>query len=390
MNVAFCLFKYFPYGGLQRDFVRIAQECQRRGGSIVVYTLSWDGPIPEGFDVRIVPVKALSNHRRAQKFAAYVQSELNDYKSGLGAVDLRSLTSDLLLIGFNKIPGLDVYYAADACYKEKSLTQRGWFYRLGARYRIYAAFEEAVFGKDSKTEILMISKTQEPFFVKHYGTQVSRMHFLPPNISKDRIAPPNASEIRAVFRQKNGLAEDVKLLVQIGSGFIKKGLDRSIRALAALPLDVREKTVLWVVGKDRKKRFEKQARTLGVGDRVVFTGGRDDIPAILLGADLMIHPAYDENTGTVLLEAVAAGLPVLCTEVCGYGSHIQAAGCGLLTPEPFDQAVLNWQLEALLIGGDLPKLGKNALAYAQSTDLYSMHERAADVIFEQSKPVNFS
>jgi UDP-glucose:(heptosyl)LPS alpha-1,3-glucosyltransferase len=91
-----------------------------------------------------------------------------------------------------------------------------------------------------------------------------------------------------------------------------------------------------------------------------------------------------------LLEAVAAGLPVLCTEVCGYGSHIQAASCGLLTPEPFDQAVLNSQLEALLIGGDLPKLGKNALAYAQSTDLYSMHERAADVIFEQSKPVNFS
>lgn len=367
MKVAFCLFKYFPYGGLQRDFVRIAQECQRRGGSIVVYTLSWEGPIPEGFDVRIVPVRALSNHCRVKKYVQWVSKDLQE-------------SPDVIRVGFNKMPKIDVYYAADICFKEKSLTQRGWLYRLGARYRLYVAFEEAVFGKDSKTEILMISKAQEPFFVKHYGIQAGRMHFLPPNIARDRVAPPNAPEIRAAFRRKNGLGEDVKLLVQIGSGFIKKGLDRSIRALAELPFEVREKTVLWVVGKDRKERFEKLARTLGVGDRVVFTGGRDDIPEILLGADLMIHPAYDENTGTVLLEAVAAGLPVLCTEVCGYGSHIQAASCGLLTPEPFDQTVFNRQLEALLMGGDLPKLGKNALAYAQSTDLYSMHERAADVI----------
>jgi hypothetical protein len=49
---------------------------------------------------------------------------------------------------------------------------------------------------------------------------------------------------------------------------------------------------------------------------------------------------------------------------------------------PFDQVVLNQQLWDLLTDGNLPRLGKNALIYAQSTDLYSMHERAADVIFE--------
>lgn len=367
MNIAFLLFKYFPYGGLQRDFLRIAQECQRRGHSIKVYTLSWEGPVPAGFDVRIAPVRALSNHRRAAKFSRWIEKEL-------------AAAPETVRVGFNKMPGLDVYYAADACYKEKSLTQRGRLYRLGARYRLYTAFEEAVFGRESATEILMISRTQEPFFVKHYGTLSSRMHFLPPNIARDRVAPPDAAEIRAAFRQANGLSGDTKLLVQIGSGFIKKGVDRSLRAVAALPEAVRSRTVFWVVGKDRTDRFERLACELGIGDHVVFTGGRDDIPQILLGADLMIHPAYDENTGTVLLEAVAAGLPVLCTEVCGYGSHIKAAGCGLLTPEPFDQPVLNRQLEELLTGGKLPELSEKALAYARSTDIYSMHERAADVI----------
>jgi UDP-glucose:(heptosyl)LPS alpha-1,3-glucosyltransferase len=94
----------------------------------------------------------------------------------------------------------------------------------------------------------------------------------------------------------------------------------------------------------------------------------------------MIHPAYDENTGTVLLEAVAAGLPVLCTDVCGYSGHIRTAACGDTIPEPFDQGVLNRKLESLLTGGALPVFGKRALEYARTHDLYSMHEKAADVI----------
>ncbi len=369
MTIVFCLFKYFPYGGLQRDMVRIAQECQRRGASIRVYALSWEGPIPEGFDVRIVPVRAMSNHRRVKKYFQWLEKELEKFP-------------DIGIVGFNKLPGLDVYYAADACYKEKSITQRGALYRLGSRYRLYMEYESAVFGKESNTEILMISKTQEPFFVRHYETPQERMHFLPPNIAKDRIAPENADEIRAAFRRENGLMDDDRLIVQIGSGFIKKGVDRSIRALAALPEAAREKTWLWVVGKDRTKRFEKLAHGLGVADRVVFTGGRDDVPKILLGADLMLHPAYDENTGTVLLEAVAAGLPALCTETCGYSTHIHAAKSGAVTPEPFEQAILNQQLKELLVDGNLPIFGKNALAYARSTDLYSMHERAAGIILE--------
>ena len=42
-TLAFCLFKYFPHGGLQRDMLRIALACQLRGYSIDVYTTSWEG-----------------------------------------------------------------------------------------------------------------------------------------------------------------------------------------------------------------------------------------------------------------------------------------------------------------------------------------------------------
>ncbi len=43
MRVAFCLYKYFPFGGLQRDFMRIAQTVAARGYQVRVYTQSWEG-----------------------------------------------------------------------------------------------------------------------------------------------------------------------------------------------------------------------------------------------------------------------------------------------------------------------------------------------------------
>ena len=54
MRLAFCLFKYFPYGGLARDFLRIAQLCQQQGHSIDVYTMEWRGDIPKGFNVNFL------------------------------------------------------------------------------------------------------------------------------------------------------------------------------------------------------------------------------------------------------------------------------------------------------------------------------------------------
>ena len=51
LKLAFCLYKYFPYGGLQRDFLKIALNCQQQGHEIKVYTLSWQGDVPEGIDV---------------------------------------------------------------------------------------------------------------------------------------------------------------------------------------------------------------------------------------------------------------------------------------------------------------------------------------------------
>jgi len=367
MNIAFCLYKYFPYGGLQRDFLRIACYLAGRGHQIRVYCLGWQGDIPEGFDVRYVPATGITNHLRDQRFIDWMHE------------DLRREPVDLL-VGMNKVPGLDLYYAADSCFEDKARTERGALYRLGGRYRFFAGCEQAVFKRGVKTQILLISETEQQKFVRYYQTEPERMHMLPPGISRDRRAPDNAAEVCQQFRDEFGVADDENLLLFVGSGFIKKGLDRAITALSRLPETLRNKTRLFVIGQDKPNRFIRLTEQLGVARQVRFFQGRDDIPRFLLGADFLIHPAIDEAAGIVLLEAVVAGLPVLVTDVCGYAHHIDKAGAGQLIPTPFDQQAFNRQLEAALQSEEREQWQRNGLAYAESEDLYSLHEKAADII----------
>jgi len=368
MQLAFILYKYFPFGGLQRDFMRIALECQQRGHKVRVYTLRWEGEVPEGFELLIAPVKAWFNHSRNERFTDWVMADLQQRP-----VDR--------VVGFNKMPGLDVYYAADPCFEDKAQTLRNPLYRCWSRYKHFAAYERAVFAPEAHCQILMISEVQQPLFIKHYQTPAERFHLLPPGIAQDRRAPANAAEIRADFRREFGLAEDQLLIMQIGSGFKTKGLDRSLKALLALPEDLRARTRLIAIGQDDPKPFLRQINALGLEQQVQILKGRSDIPRFLLGADLLIHPAYNENTGTVLLEALVAGLPVLVTDVCGYAHYIQAAGCGRVLPSPFVQEQLNqWLAEMLADSAARAQWAQQGLRYAETADLYAMPQHAADII----------
>jgi len=368
MRLAFLLYKYFPYGGMQRDFRRFVEEVQQRGHQCRIYVISWQGEKFPGIDLRLVPVRALSNHRRNARFYEWVKTDL-----AVDPVDG--------VIGFNKMPGLDVYFAADSCYLDKALTERNWLYRCGARFKHFAAYERAVFDRHSETEILLISQTEKTKFDKYYQTPAKRMHMLPPGISQDRRAPVDALARRAGKRDELGLSQDDQLLLFVGSGFIKKGLDRAIRALASARAAQPEKDIrLFIVGQDKERRFRRLADRLAVSEYITFLGGRDDIPDLLLAADVLIHPALDEAAGIVLLEALVAGLPVLVSDVCGYAHHIAKAQAGLVIESPFSQQKLDAAVLQALQPEFLEECKKNGLAYAETEDLYSMHCAGAALI----------
>mgnify|MGYP002666758183 FL=1 len=120
---------------------------------------------------------------------------------------------------------------------------------------------------------------------------------------------------------------------------------------------------------------------MGVEEQVQFFSGRDDVAELMSAADLLLHPAVQEAAGIVLLEAVVAGLPVLTTEVCGYAGYINAAQCGVVIPEPFEQENLNTALfDALQNNEQRSRWAGNARHFADTKDLYSLADKAADII----------
>lgn len=369
MKIAFCLYKYFPFGGLQRDFMRIAQEVHLRGHSVRVYVKQWEGYQPPEFEIITVPTSALSNNSQNEQYFIWVQNHLR-----LNPVDK--------VVGFNRMPELDIYFAADVCFAEQT-QNKTFFYKLTPRYKHYISYEQSVFSKGTKTKILVLTENQKLTYQKHYQTENSRFFILPPGIDYDRRYDQQPSNVRNDFRQEFSLQPDHRLLLQVCSNFQLKGVDRSIQALAMLPNDVRRNTRLFIVGQDNPSKMAKLSKDLGVKDYVRFFGGRSDITRFMMGADLMLHPARREAAGIVILESIIAGLPIITSEVCGYSSYINEANAGVVLAEPFDQYNYNVTLEKVLNQPDLLKSWKeNAISYTNCADLYSLAKFAADIILE--------
>jgi UDP-glucose:(heptosyl)LPS alpha-1,3-glucosyltransferase len=366
MDLALCLFKYFPYGGLQRNFLAIAQELMRRGHKVKIYTGRWDGAKAADLDVEILPFTGMTNHGRNRRFYTALQMALSS-----NPVDL--------VIGFNKMPGLDVYYCADTCFATKAYEEKGRLYRAAARSRHSLRYERAVFGSSAETQVLLLSANEGDAFKKYYGTATNRLHLMPPGISKNRIRTDDADKRGSAVRKTLGLTEKNKIITFLGSDYKRKGLDRLLRAVASLPETEKKNTRVLVIGKDkRQSQYEQLAKSLGISESVLFLGQRDDIPDLLFSSNCLAHPAYLENTGNVLLEATVAGLPVICSGKCGYAFYIAYNKLGKVLTEPFNQQEMNRLLPELLT--DRERWQRHCAAFVASADIFSRPQRAAERI----------
>jgi glycosyltransferase involved in cell wall biosynthesis len=110
---------------------------------------------------------------------------------------------------------------------------------------------------------------------------------------------------------------------------------------------------LLIVGEgSRRDALEAMARALRVAHRVVFTGRRDDVPAVTAALDVAVLPSYREAQGMVILEAMALSRPVVASNVGGIPEMIEDGVTGLLVP-PHDAAALAAAIVRLLVNHPL-------------------------------------
>jgi glycosyltransferase involved in cell wall biosynthesis len=93
--------------------------------------------------------------------------------------------------------------------------------------------------------------------------------------------------------------------------------------------------VFLLVGEDRgiEEELKKQALSLGILERVRFMGQRNDIPQLMAASDVSVLASHEEGFSNVILESMAAGLPVIVTDVGGNREAVLDGATGWLVPE---------------------------------------------------------
>src|SRR5207253_112178 len=102
----------------------------------------------------------------------------------------------------------------------------------------------------------------------------------------------------------------------------QKGFDTLLEALPRWP-----DCTLQIVGiGSERAELESRARSLGLAARVEFLGFRDDVATLMTRADLYVQPSRWEGFGIAAVEAMASGLPVVCSDVAGLREVVGPAG----------------------------------------------------------------
>lgn len=193
---------------------------------------------------------------------------------------------------------------------------------------------------------IAVSASTRDFLVRERHVPADRVRLIWNGAPLDEFAPRGA-ERRLSVRRELGLPDDARVIGTIGRLNVQKGhrylLDAAARVFASAP-DAR----LVIAGDgDQAAALRAQAEALGLTPRVVFTGHRTDVPALLEAFDVFCISSTYEGTPLTLFEAMAARKAIVSTAVDGCREVLQDGRTGLLVP-PRDVEALAGALTRVL------------------------------------------
>ncbi|HYX11691.1 MAG TPA: glycosyltransferase [Candidatus Acidoferrum sp.] len=149
------------------------------------------------------------------------------------------------------------------------------------------------------------------------------------------------------LREEYGMLEGSQIVGVVARLEAEKGHPTLLEAWPTVVAEFPDAYLLVVGEGSRLESLQEQARELGIAERVVFTGRRDDIPAVTAALDIAVLPSYREAQGLTILEAMALSRPVIASNVGGIPEMIDDGVTGILVP-PHDADALSTAIGRLL------------------------------------------
>jgi UDP-glucose:(heptosyl)LPS alpha-1,3-glucosyltransferase len=349
MKIALAIFQLETLGGKERDCLAVAAHLHRQGHDITLVTTR---AAPQELPVTIVSRKGFSNHGRARHFAKAVMAWRDSHKPDL-------------LVSFERVPGADFYYAADAAVALRMTGAKSFL----PRQRTYLQLERGVF-ENPRARFFFLTEAQRDQYAAHYDFDSTRGTVLPLILHDERFEAARAAADRNLTRSQLGLPRDAIVALAVAVKPKQKGLDRSHDALARFPnlhLVSAGCTDPWI---------GEQAKALTIEDRVHILPYGVNVMDLMAACDFLLHPARAEAAGQVIAESLLAGRPAIVSGICGYAGDITRSGAGIVLREPFNPQNLAAAVTTML--EQLPAM--TAAAQAESNKLQTQHGRWLSVI----------
>lgn len=310
--------RYNPFGGAERFIERAIAALERGDTEVTLITRAW---------------KKEGSRRALIVDPPYAGRLWRDVGFSRSVRSLLAREHFDLVQSHERIPGCDVYRAGDGVHRQwlaNRMKHAPMLERLGIGlnpyHRYVCAAERAMFEHPSLRAVICNSRMVAAEIRRHFSIATEKLHVIYSGVDLDYFHPEHRRAMRAASRKDLGCPEGDTIFSFVGSGFARKGLATVIDALAVTgQRDLR----LVVAGQDRgMAKFVARAARAGVGDRVTFLGGLEDVRFVYAAADCFILPTRYDPFPNAALEALAMGLPAIVSSQCGAAELISPGSNG--------------------------------------------------------------
>lgn len=337
MKIAVIRYKYVNYGGAEGFLDQYANQLADAGHEVHIFAHQWEAGEHPRIQVHSVAAWTCNAWVRALSFSWFADREIRK-----GNYDIVQSHERLFC--------QDIYRAGDGCHREW-LAQRKKFLSLlksfslsfNPFHRLILAMEKGLFEKGWCGKIIAISEMVKKDIQKHYRVPDDKIEVVYNGVSLTRFHPENKNRYRLSIREKLNIPEKEILIIFVGSGFERKGLQFLLQSLKFLPSD---NWHLLLMGKGNWKRYlkfvaKKNQKKIHCHEPV------DDLEKYYAAADIFVLPSIYEPFGNANLEALASGLPVVTSRNSGAAEILDHGGNGRVIENPSDPREIAENINAL-------------------------------------------
>ncbi len=377
MRIALVHMRQAQAGGTERYLNHLARHLAERGDEVTIVCRSREEAPHAAVRFELLRPLAIGAAWRMSSFAKAVEEHVRgasyELVYGLG----KGWAQDVVRLG----GGLHATYLELA----HESTRAGWKRFLPGsdlKHKLALAAEARALRSPQLVRIVVNAKMVQHDAMARYDLSEERFRLVYNGVDLERFHPAKRETAGAALRAQHGIDPRAPVVLFLGSGYGRKGLDRVLEAFAELRRG-RSAARLLVVGYDsQQSSFERRAAALGQAEAVKFLGGRRDAEVCFAASDVYVLPTRYDPFANSTLEALASGLPVITTR--GNGAHelIEERVSGSVLENAEDELGLALALAWWLEPGTLARGRTAARALAEQHSAESKMAQSAAILDE--------